>query len=119
MSKEENEVRLQHFFNASINFFYSNIMKDCFWILLTTIHLVFFSSVYGHAAFMLTKNCEKQLALGESVMNGKMKLDTTRTVTVLRNGTLLTSGSNYNPGEVLTVGVSAFSYELVIEARGL
>lgn len=76
-------------------------------------------SVRGHAAFMLGKNCDKKLAVGESVMNGKMKADTSRTITVFRNGVPLTSGANYSPGETLTVGVSAFSFELVIEARGL
>ena len=82
-------------------------------------HLLIFPSVRGHAAFMLGKNCDKKLAVGESVMNGKMNSDDTRTITVFRNGMPLASGSNYSPGETLTVGVSAFSFELVIEARGL
>ena len=93
----------------------------CFWVFLVGIihHLLIFPSVRGYAAFMLGKNCETKLAVGESIMNGKMISDSTRTITVFRNGMPLVSGSSYSPGETLTVGVSPFSFELVIEARGL
>ena len=41
-----------------------------------------------------------------------------RVIQVSRNGVALTSGDNFDPGEVLTVAMSVTSGEILLEASG-
>ena len=84
--------------------------------------------VSGYAHYMLNSpNCESTpLTLGYSpvmTQGGKVVAETSgKTITVKRNGISLSSGSNFVPGETLTIGVSSFSSStgsLVFEAHGM
>lgn len=95
----------------------------------TILLLIYFVyRVSGHAYYMLNSpDCsDTPLTLGYSPImgpaRGKVLEDTSgKTITVRRNGVSLSSGSNFAPGETLTIGINLFTSstgELVLEARG-
>ena len=83
-------------------------------------------SGYGHYMLTNSQDCANaQLKLGYNPImasGGTVVADTSgKTITVKRNGVALSSGSNFVPGETLTVGVTAFTSNtgsLVLEAHG-
>lgn len=82
--------------------------------------------VCGYAHYMLTnsQDCSSTpLKLGYypiMAQGGTVMADTTgKTIAVTRNGVSLSSGSNYIPGETLTIGMNPFtSASLIFEAHG-
>lgn len=78
-------------------------------------------SINSHAIYMLNELpcASKPLRVGENIMDQNSVADSLgRRIQIFRNTAMLSSGSNYIPGETLEVTVSSFSLGIVIQALG-
>jgi hypothetical protein len=81
--------------------------------------VLFVSSGHAFSDWMTKDYCNRQLIVGEIIMNEDVILSESRIVEVYRGKTALKSGEDsYQPGEKLTVKISDASNQYVYEVNG-
>jgi hypothetical protein len=97
----------------------SSSSKSGLLLLLLTISCLCLHHVQGYASYMTQSSyCSRALTVGTTIMGRAAVSSTSRTISVTRNGSPLTSGASYVYGETLVATLSSTSSEYVMQVSG-